>query len=177
MKIKEILLGIIIAVIFLMICVFGTKLIYDTPKYEDYCNYSKINAIPTALDKTNLSQAELQAQSIAQQAEYDACSKAYDAANKDYSKKMFIISLIFGILVIIISTVFIEVNSISGGLMLGSIIFVIYGTARYWSYMDDLTRFILLCVVLGILIYLAYWASKKMDNKGVINRNKKPKKK
>jgi hypothetical protein len=170
MKVKEILLGIIIAVIFLMFCVFGTKLIYDAPKYEDYCDYSKIN--PIATDKP-LNDSELQAQQEA----YAECSKLYEAANKDYSKNMFIISLIFGIIVIIISTIFIEVISISGGLMLGSIIFVIYGTGRYWNYMDDLTRFVILAIALGILIYLAYWTSKKMNGKDRNNKNKKSKKK
>jgi hypothetical protein len=170
MKLKEILLGIIIAVIFLMFCVFGTKLIYDAPKYEDYCDYSKIN--PVSTDKP-MNDSQIQAQQEA----YNECSKAYDVANKDYSKNMFIISLILGILVIIISVVFINVNSISGGLMLGSIIFVIYGTGRYWSYMDDFTRFIILAVVLGILIYLASWANKKMDKENQIDKNKKRKKK
>ncbi|MCX6751114.1 MAG: hypothetical protein NTZ83_06670 [Candidatus Pacearchaeota archaeon] len=169
-KIKEILLGIIIAVIFLMFCVFGTKLIYDAPKYEDYCDYSQIT--PTAYDKVNLNNSELQAQEEAQQEIYKQCSEKYDLANKDYSKNMFIISLIFSILVIIICTIFIEINSISGGLMLGSLMFIIYGTGRYWNYMDDLMRFIILGIALGVLIYVAYWTSKKMNNK-----NKKIKKK
>jgi hypothetical protein len=171
MKIKEILLGIAISIIFLMFCVFGTKLIYDTPKYEDYCNYSQIT--PTAYDKMNLNNSELQAQAQAQQDTYTECSKLYETANKDYSKNMFIISLIFGIIVIIICTIFIEVNSISGGLMLGSLMFIIYGTGRYWSYMDDLTRFIILGIALCVLIYVAYWASRRKENiKAIKNRKK-----
>jgi hypothetical protein len=158
MKVKEILLGIAIAIIFLMFCVFGTKLIYDTPKYEDYCDYSKINPINT--DGKPLNDSALQAQQEA----YNECAKAYDVANKEYSKNMFIISLVFGIIVFIVSIVFIEIISISGGLMLGSLIFIIYGTARYWNYMDDLTRFVIVVLVLGILIYVAYWLSKREEN-------------
>lgn len=175
MKIKEILLGIIIAVIFLMFCVFGMKLIYDTPKYEDYCDYSQM--APTAYDKTVLNDSELQAQEKAQQEIYNKCSKEYDLANKDYSKNMFIISLIFGILIIIICTIFIDINSISGGLMFGSLMFIIYGTGRYWNFMDDLMRFIILGIALGVLIYVAYWTSRKMSDKNVSNKNKKTKKK
>ncbi len=170
MKIKEILLGIAIAIIFLMFCVFGTKLIYDEPKYEDYCNYSDI---PTMYDKTNLNNSELQEQAQAQQEEYERCSKLYDDANKNYSKNMFIITLIFSILVITLCTVFIEINSISGGLMLGSLMFILYGTGRYWNYMDDLMRFIILGIALGVLIYVAYWASNRI---GKSNKNKKSKK-
>jgi len=51
--------------------------------------------------------------------------------------------------------------------MLGSLVFIIYGTGRYWNYMDDLMRFIILGISLGILIYIAYWISKK---KGVKKR-------
>jgi hypothetical protein len=170
MKIKEIILGIAIAIIFLMFCVFGTKLIYDVPDYGRYCNYSEIT--PTAYDKMNLSDSELQAQDKAQQAVYQQCSEKYDAANKNYSKNMFIISIIFGVLVIALCTIFISINSISGGLMLGSLMFIVYGTGRYWNYMDDLMRFMLLGIALGVLIYVAYWASKRMND-----RNKKTKKK
>ena len=176
MKIKEILLGLVIAVIFLMFCVFGTKLIYDTPKYERYCDYSKMN-YPTASDKINLSGSELQAQQEAQDQIYRECSEKYDLANKDYSKNMFIISLVFGILVIIICTIFVEIGSISGGLMFGSLMFIIYGTGRYWNYMDDLLRFIVLGIALIILIYVAYWVNKKTNKKNGINSKNKKKRK
>lgn len=164
MKIKEVLLGIIIAVVFLMFCVFGTKLIYDAPEYEKYCDYSKINA-PTAYDKTNLSQAELQEQQEEYNKIYEECSKEYELANKNYSKNMFIISLVFGLLVIIICTIWIDIGSISGGLMFGSLMFIIYGTGRYWEYMDDLLRFIILGIALAILIYVAYWINKRTSKK------------
>jgi len=77
---------------------------------------------------------------------------------------MFIISLIFGILVIVGCTIFISTNSISGGLMFGSLMFIIYGTGRYWNYMDDLVRFIILSIALVVLIYVSYWTSKKMKD-------------
>lgn len=153
-----------------MFCVFGTKLIYDEPRYEDYCDY--IN-MPTVYDKTNLTDSEAQEQSRIQQEEYERCSESYDDADKNYSKKMFIITLIFSIFVIIICTIFIEINSISGGLMLGSLMFMIYGTGRYWNYMDDLMRFIILGAALGVLIYVAYWTSKRIGKK---NKNKMSKK-
>lgn len=152
MRIKEIILGIAIAIIFLMFCVFGTKLIYDSPEYEDYCDYGELGKI----DPVNNSEYYNQV--------YQECSEKYDIANKNYSKNMFIISIIFGVLVIALCTIFIAVNSISGGLMLGSLMFIIYGTSRYWSYMDDLMRFIVLGVALAVLIYVSYWVSKRGEN-------------
>ena len=151
MKIKEIILGIAITIIFLMFCVFGTKLIYDEPKYEDYCDYQEFSETDY-INESYYTQV------------YRECSDKYNEANKDYSKKMFIISLIFGILVIVGCTIFISTNSISGGLMFGSLMFIIYGTGRYWNYMDDLVRFIILSIALVVLIYVSYWTSKKMKD-------------
>ncbi len=151
MKIKEIILGIARAIIFLMFCVFGTKLIYDEPKYEDYCDYQEFSETDY-INESYYTQV------------YRECSDKYNEANKDYSKKMFIISLIFGILVIVGCTIFISTNSISGGLMFGSLMFIIYGTGRYWNYMDDLVRFIILSIALVVLIYVSYWTSKKMKD-------------
>jgi hypothetical protein len=171
MKIKDILLGISIAVIFLMFCVFGTKLIYDSPKYEDYCNYSEIN--PTVYDKANVNESEFLIEEKLREDKYKECSEKYEVANKNYSKNMFIISLIFGILIIILCTIFININSISGGLMLGSLMFLIYGTGRYWNYMDDLMRFIILGLALGALIYVAYWINQRRESIKGIKKIKK----
>ncbi len=169
MKIKEVLLGIIIAAVFFMFCVFGTKLIYDVPKYDDYCNYSKF-AYPTAYDKVNLSDAELRAQQEQYDAYYSKCAADYDLENKKYSKNMFIISLVFGIIIILGSALLINTLSISGGLMLGSFIFMLYGTGRYWNYMDDLLRFFILGIALISLIYAAYLINNKSKQK---NKRKK----
>lgn len=160
MKIKEIILGIAIAIIFLMFCVFGTKLIYDSPDYEDYCDYEELGKIDPINDSDYYHQV------------YQQCSEEYEKADQDYSKNMFIISLIFGVLIIAGCAIFVSINSISGGLMFGSLMFIIYGTSRYWSYMDDLMRFIVLGAALGVLIYVAYWTSKKMNDKKIDNNKK-----
>jgi hypothetical protein len=154
MKIKEVLLGIIIAVVLLMFLVFGSKLVYDSPEYEDYCDYSRIN-----VSENN--------------GYYQECSEGYDSARENYSKKMFILSLIVGVIVIVGSAVFININSVSGGLMFGSLMFVIYGTGSYWQYMNDWVRFVILGLALGVLIYVGYWLSSR-ESKG---KNKKSKRK
>lgn len=161
MKIKLVLLGIIIGVVLLMFLVFGSKLIYETPQYEDYCDYNNKYV------SGNLSDSELQAQN-----EYfRACGESYDEANETYSKNMFILSLIVGILIIVSSAIWIETNSISGGLMFGSLMFVVYGTGSYWRYMNDWIRFIVLGIALGILIYVGYWLG-NMEKRKVKRKRK-----
>ncbi len=146
MKIKEIILGLIIAVVFLMFAVYGTKLIYDSPDYNDYCE-----KYPPAPQEKNLTNHTFE-----NQLNERDCYINYEKVRKDYSKNLFIISIIVSILVILISSFTIKIESVSGGLMLGSLMFIIYGTGGYWQYMDDLLRFIILGLALGVLIYIGY---------------------
>ncbi len=177
MHIKDIILGIIIAVVFLMFAVYGTKLIYDAPDYEDYCDYSR-PMIPN-MNKNcsyNESLSDERQQCYNEKGTpisvYDengceveincsTCQQDYDTARERYSQNLFIISIIISVVVISISALFIKIESISGGLMLGSLMYLIYGTGFYWRYMDDLLRFIILGLALGILIYIGYKIGKR----------------
>jgi len=172
-KIKEVLLGIIIAIVFLMFCVFGVKLIYDSPEYNNFCNYSYTSPSKVSNDCNISSELQNKANECYKQGgipkyeydeegcgidlECDFCNKEFDEANKNYTKNLFLISLILGLIVIAVSVLFIKISMISGGLMAGSIFFMIYGTGGYWNYMDDFLRFGILGVVLGVLIWLAYY--------------------
>jgi small-conductance mechanosensitive channel len=152
MSIKNIILGLIIAVIFLMFAVYGTKLVYDAPEYEDFCDEFK----PVPLDRKI-------AEEIIQ--EMEECRNDWNSAQEDYFEKIFIISLIFSIVVIIASILLVHVEAVAGGLMLGSLFFIIYGTWEYWRYMNDWLRFIILGVALIILIYAGYWLANKESKK------------
>jgi len=83
------------------------------------------------------------------------CEQSYDAANEKYSKKVFIITLVIGIVAIIVS-VLLQLVSVSAGLMVGGLFLIIYGTMRYWEFSSDFLRFVILGVVLAILIWLGY---------------------
>lgn len=161
MKIKEVLLGIIIGIVLLMFLVFASKLIYERPEYEDYC-YPERHVQP--FDKLDNETENF----------YEECNENYDLASEKYSKNMFGLSLVFGILIIVLSAILIDVNSISGGLMFGSLMFIIYGTGSYWRFMNDWGRFIILGIALGILIYVGFWMNKRGDKK---TRKKKKRRK
>lgn len=134
-----------------MFCAYGVNLLYDAPEYDNYCDDR-----PYIVDK-NLTQQEINEKNQY----YKECQEEYELKNENYSKNLFIISLVFSLIIITISTFVINVSSVSGGLMLGSLFFIIYGTGRYWRYMNDWIRFILLGVVLIILIYLGFRIAKK----------------
>jgi len=44
----------------------------------------------------------------------------------------------------------------------GGILIILYGTLRYWRYAEDVLKFVLLGIALGILIWIAY---KKLEPK------------
>ncbi len=176
-KIKHLLLGIVIAIIFLMFCVFGIKLIYTAPSYENFCNnsyYGKIsdnctrsieleNKINECRTNGGIPRYEYDEKGCEKDLTCDLCNKDFENANKNYTKNLFLISLILGLVIIAISVLFIKISTISGGLMAGSIFFMIYGTGGYWNFMDDLVRFIILGVVLSALIWLAYYLTNKKE--------------
>ena len=187
MNVKNLLLGIVIAVIFLMFFVYGTKLVYDEPEYDKFCNYSYyypekiINCsfnselqkqMQDCYNQRGIPRYEYDANGCETSLTCDLCSLEYEEASKDYSKNLFLISLIIGIIVIAVSVIFIKVPAVSGGLMLGSLFFIIYGTTGYWRFMEDVLRFVILGLTLFILIWLAYYLSRR-DKREI----KKPKKK
>ncbi|OGJ12658.1 hypothetical protein A3K82_02210 [Candidatus Pacearchaeota archaeon RBG_19FT_COMBO_34_9] len=183
MNIKNWLLGIAIAVIFFMFCVFGTKLIYDSPERENFCNVSYPYPERISEQVCNIS-SELQAKidecynnegipryeyenGCIKDMTCDFCNKEFSKANSAYTKNLFLISLIIGVISIMISVLLIKISAVSGGLMLGSLFFIIYGTGGYWRFMEDLLRFAILGIVLFILIWLAYWLARNGKNKRV----------
>ncbi len=183
MNIKNLILGVVIAVIFFMFCVYGTKLIYKAPNYSDFCNNSysypaKIMPLENCTSSNQIinekSQQCWSSRGVTNpvydekgceiDVKCDYCSLDYDKADEAYSKNLFIVSVIFGIVVIGIA-LFLQLVSVSGGLMLGSLAYIIYGTARYWRFMNDWVRFIILGVALIALIFLAYYVARRETKK------------
>ena len=183
MKIKHIILGIVIAAIFLMFAIYGTKLFYEKPTYDDFCDYKDYQR-PVRLPETNCASYDVVVDALNQacyenkgsptpifdsdgcqiSVECDYCRQDYEKANEDYGKNLFIIGLIVGVLIIALSAFLVNVASVAGGLMFGAFMFIIYGTARYWQYMEDWLRFILLGIALGVLIFIGYRLAKKDQN-------------
>ena len=172
LDIKNIIIGLIIAVVFVMFAAYGTNLFYESPDYENYC---RIN-IPYPYEET-ITQEICETRNgtwISQNIQcikapcpqgycdyYSECQKDYDVANRAYAQNLFIISIIISLTVIIVSAFLISVISVSGGLMFGALMYLIYGTARYWGFMDDWMRFIILGIALAVLIYIGYRLARK----------------
>lgn len=172
-KVKNWVIGIIIAFVFLFFCVYGTKLVYTEPDYNSYCNSSmympyKIPVVNCSYNQ-NIETARqdcfskegtpisvYDANGCEKEITCSSCSIDFRKEEEKYSKNLFIISIIFSLAIISFAAFIIKVDSVSSGLMLGSLLFLIYGTIRYWGFMKDWGRFTILSIALAILIYIAY---------------------
>ena len=106
MRVKEVLLGILIAIFFLMFCVYGTKLVYEKPSYDDFCNSSYDYALKSFENCSVNIQLQNEARNCYSEGgipryEYDEtgcenslwcdfCQEEYNKANEDYTKNLFL---------------------------------------------------------------------------------------
>ena len=149
---RHIILAIIIAIFFLMFLVFGTKLIYPNPEYGNFCAEQITKILPENLSKE---------QAAEENQRFIECQERYDAALRNYSNNLFLFTIIFVVIIVALSLLLIKNEAVSGGLLLGSLFYLIYGTSAYWRFMNDIYRFIALGIGLLVLIYIGYRVSKK----------------
>ena len=179
MNVKNWILGIGIAIIFLMFGIYGTRVFMEQPDYNDFCKsefarprYLQDSECPTidlptseqekeCFDKKGFIGYSYDAANCPTEWECDTCKAEYDVANQSYLKLVFIISVIGGLLIVVIGGLLLKFEPVGSGLMAGGMLFIISGSMRYWRYMDDILRFVILGIALAALIYLGYFINKK----------------
>lgn len=85
------------------------------------------------------------------------CRQEYDDARSDYNRNVFIITLFIGLIGLVAGGIFLKVESVSIGLMGGSLITIVYGVIRYWGEAPDVLRLLILGIVLAVLIWAGYY--------------------
>jgi len=96
---------------------------------------------------------------------YYECNQKLQSDQKIFSKNVFLISVPVGVILIAIGGALFGLESVGAGIMLGGIITLIYGASRYWPNAGNKFKFGISLVGLIIVIILAYWLNKKMDEK------------
>lgn len=183
MNVKNLVLGIGIFVVFMLMLGYGIEAFYPSPKYDDFCK-PNIGSYPVkAYDYTGANctfnkQLQEKADLCLQESgmpvydyddngcnvaikECDYCQKNYDNANKDYSKVLFIISLIVGLITLFIGYKYLSVEPVGSALMASGVGAIFYGSVRNWDNLSDILRFLLLVIALVFLIWIALRVNKK----------------
>ncbi len=88
------------------------------------------------------------------------CREEYNNARDVYNRNVFVISIILGLIAIIAGT-YLNLTSVSAGIMGGGVLAIIYGSLRYWADMNEYFRFTILAIALGVLVWIGYKKFKK----------------
>jgi VIT1/CCC1 family predicted Fe2+/Mn2+ transporter len=93
----------------------------------------------------------------------DLCNKDYEAANKEYTNVVFIITAIFGIAAIFFG-VYYKTEFIGVGFMFSGIILMFIGTMQNFDSLNRFLKPVVLLVELLLVLFIAY--------KKILNRDK-----
>ena len=176
---KTWILGIAIAVIYSLFIGFGISAFYTGPDMETLCQ-----GIPYELLTDNCTEFQKGVPRPIQPAAYidscwcqqdctngtciptgpcyrtnperQACEQRFYDSQEAYSRNVFIIASVLGLVAMLVGGFVLGHVPVSPGLMGGGLITIIYGTIRYWRYADDKLRVLILGIALAVLIYLAY---------------------
>jgi len=161
--------------------------IHPSPRYEDFCTGNERFAVPLSkVDREGVDCPDFTGPTIAEQDtceeqhgninyRYDesscavswncqTCNYQYQEAQKQFNLSFFIISSILGLIAIGIG-LYLPGDKIShwvaSGFMLGGIISLFIGTARYFGDLGRYTRPVIILLELIIVIYIFYKKMKK----------------
>lgn len=184
MNIKNIILGIGIIVVFALTLGYGIEAFYSSPDYNDYCGDV---VVPQTFDSKGdfvaVTQEQCESTEGAEWRGYDSprpvklesgmisetgycdyyatCQQEYEDARDNYSWRVFIISLIVGIIAIGIGVTFLQIEPVGSALIGSGIWAFFYGGVINWRNFGEIWRFVLLAIVLVILIWFAIALNRK----------------
>ena len=157
MKIKKRLLSIAIAIIFVFFVGYGIEVFYPSPDMEEHCPSNTWEYQTQELCETNGGTWNINHPKTPESNGFceisKKCRDSFKDIDKSHDRVVFIVSILIGILTII-GGMLNRKESISFGLISGAILLLIYGTLSYWEHADNILKFILLGITLGILIWI-----------------------
>lgn len=180
-------LAMILGITILLPLFFGLFMdaLYREPTYDMYCNESKFSVPYPQPAKPEINctysygpeQQQCERSGGISRMKYDIngcssydwcdyCSKDYTAARSVYNRNLFLILAPLGLIVVILG-IYLTVDYLGAGMMMGGLITMFYATVRYFSDMSKMLRALVILVELLIIMWIGY---KKIDD------NKKEKK-
>lgn len=136
-------LGLIIAVFVGM----GIATFYESPKPPEY----------PVQTEAQLKEMQVSPVANAEQVKYEQDYRAYEKIAQVYHRNVSILSMVFAVVLLIISFLLERKNSvITNGVMLGGVFVLIYSIGRGIASTDTKYTFIAVSISLAIVIYLGY---------------------
>ena len=168
MNLRSVILGGAIFILTLAVSIYGTNILFSEPQYEDFCPNTLWEANPlnesACFDLGGNWVYYDYVKSINQTGYCDkdySCRQAYELANERHSMNVFLVSIIFGTLLLLGGFYFFSLESVGVGIMLGGVGTLIRGVSSYWRYSEDWLRFLISLFSLAIVVYFSYKFSNK----------------
>ncbi|NCO11236.1 hypothetical protein CO038_01910 [Candidatus Pacearchaeota archaeon CG_4_9_14_0_2_um_filter_39_13] len=161
MRIKNIVLGIGIIVVFALVLWQGVEAFYPSPQWDDYCSETVVpkTIIDGRGNVENPTQTECEADggrwNNGYCDYYYYCQQEFDDASDAHAQRVFFISLIVAVIAFILGYSLLKTEPVGSALMGSGIWALFYGSVVNWRNFSDYWRFGLLLVVLILLIWIA----------------------
>jgi hypothetical protein len=172
-KVKNIVLGVGIFIVFLFLLHNGIRVFYAEPEYNDFCPEVRTaefidnevrcvevggkwnpDTVPRKVDSQN-------EQIITGYCDRDfSCRENYENSVDEFEKKVFFIAVVIGLLILIIGVV-IKTEPVGSGLMASGVGAIVYGTIVNWENLGNLGRFVLLLIAFILLIWFGFRLNSK----------------
>jgi hypothetical protein len=171
-KLKNVIIGIAILILTMFVTIYGINTFYPKPQYEDFCS----NDLSMKLIQTPQTCIDSQGKWVTYETKTPEgttgycdttyyCRQDYEDAQKTWTKKVFIIAVPLGIIIIALGAFLVSLEPVAAGLMAGGIGTLLYGTWGFFWQSEDKVKFVISCIGLTIVIALAYYFNKKFEKK------------
>jgi hypothetical protein len=139
------------------------SLVYESPKYENYCkqeqivDYNTKEACVAVGGQWNGSNGAVEINSTPKGYcdPYFTCQKQFNDVNEVYNRNVFIALVVLGVILLALSFILAFNNLISVSFAMGGILSIIIASIRYWSDANDVVHVLILFLALCALIYFA----------------------
>ena len=139
-KVMNVVFGIGIAIILFSLTLLGFHAFYPAPEYDEICetDYEIVRL------EQNITEEEI--------AEQQQCRDEFRDSHDNWSRNIFIIAVITGIVVVSASLFTLNMISIGAGIALAGIATIIYGFIAGFDGTSDVLRFFIGLIVTAIVI-------------------------
>jgi hypothetical protein len=179
-SVKNLVFGIAIFILTLFVGMYGISTLYGkAPQWNDYCPQDLINQTVCEQEGgawINNTQYVQSPNGVTKpvpvsggycEYSYSKCQEEMDNATEKYFRKVFYVALPLGVVVIVVGAVIFGLEFVGSGLMAGGVAIIVYGVGGYWRFTDDWLKFALSLIGLSIVIWFAYYWTKRIDKKSV----------
>ena len=183
MDLRQIAVAAAVAILSAVFVILLIDLVYKEPQWNDYCKEDfgpRAKPIPVeppecatygisqehqkCLEEGGVPKFEYDAVGCIVFEKCDFCNKDYDAVRKVYTRNVFIIAGVIGVIAIFSGTLW-KIEFLASGLMFGGIILLFYATMRYFHDADKFLRVIIIFAELLLVLWIGYKKLYKSEEK------------